>query len=76
MSTDQLLIDAMALPVAERVELAQALWESIDAGLADTDERAAIREAIQRDGELSSGDVAGLSHDEVMKAARQALKCD
>ena len=76
MSTEQLMADAMALPLSERVSLAQALWESIDAGLPDTDERAAITDAIRRDRELSSGSVAGRSHEEVMQAARRALECD
>ena len=66
----------MALPLAERVSLAQALWESIDAGLPDIDERAAVTEAIRRDNELSSGEVTGRSHEEVMQAARRALECD
>jgi putative addiction module component (TIGR02574 family) len=74
MTTEQLIADAMALPLAERVSLAQALWESIDAGLPDEDERAAIAEAIRRDQELSSGRVAGRTHEEVMQAARKALK--
>lgn len=60
----------------ERVSLAQAIWESIDAGLPDTDERAAVIEAIRRDNELSSGEVTGRSHEEVMQAARRALECD
>ena len=78
MSTEQLIADAMALPLEERVSLAQALWESIDAGLADTDERAAVNEAIQRDEELSSGKVTGRTHEEVMQTARRALesRCD
>jgi putative addiction module component (TIGR02574 family) len=76
MNTEQLIADAMALPLAERVSLAQALWESIDAGLPDTEERAALNEAIQRDEELSSGRVAGRTHEEVMQAARRALECD
>ena len=76
MSTEQLIADAMALPLAERVSLAQALWESIDAGLPDTEERAAVAEAIQRDEELSSGKVAGRTHEEVVQAARRALECD
>ena len=76
MSTEQLIADAMALPLSERVSLAQALWESIDAGLPDTDERAAIAEAIRRDKELSSSRVAGRSHEEVMRAARRSLECD
>jgi putative addiction module component (TIGR02574 family) len=76
MTTEQLLADAMALPLAERVSLAQALWESIDTGLPDADELAAVNEAIQRDEELSSGKVTGRTHEEVMQAARRALECD
>lgn len=66
----------MALPLAERVSLAQALWESIDAGLPDIDERSAVAQAIQRDEELSSGKVTGRTHEDVMQAARGALECD
>ena len=76
MSTDKLIADAMALPLPERVSLAQALWESIDAGLAAADEHAAVAEAIRRDTELSSGLATGRTHEEVMQAARRALKCD
>jgi putative addiction module component (TIGR02574 family) len=76
MSTEQLIADAMALPLAERVSLAQALWESIDGGLPVTEERDAVSEAIQRNEELSSGKVAGRTHEEVMQAARRALECD
>jgi len=62
----------MALPLAERVSLAQALWESINSGLPDNDEDVAVDEAIRRDKELSSGKAVGRSHEEVMKAARRA----
>lgn len=74
MSTEQLIADAMALPLSERVSLAQALWESIDAGLQDSDQRAAVAEAIRRDKELSTGRVTGRTHEEVMKTARRALE--
>jgi putative addiction module component (TIGR02574 family) len=74
MSTEQLTAEAMALPLKERVSLAQALWESIDAGLPDTAEAAAIAEAIRRDEELSSGAVTARTHEEVMDAARRALE--
>ncbi|HEX3145697.1 MAG TPA: addiction module protein [Pyrinomonadaceae bacterium] len=76
MTTEELIAAAMALPLAERVSLAEALWESVDAGLPESDQDEAIREAIQRDEELSSGKVIGLTHAEVMEAARRALKCD
>ncbi|MDQ3624220.1 MAG: addiction module protein [Verrucomicrobiota bacterium] len=75
MSIQQLTTEAMALPLPERVSLAQALWQSIDAGLADTDERDAVSEAIRRDQELSSGTVVSRTHEEVMQAARRALGC-
>ena len=76
MSTEQLIADAMALPLSERVSLAQALWESIDAGLPNSNESAVVVEAIRRDKELSSGRVTGRTHEEVMEAARRALECD
>jgi putative addiction module component (TIGR02574 family) len=75
MSTEQITSEAMALPLAERVSLAQALWESINSGLPETDERAAVDEAVRRDQELSSGSVTGRSHEEMMKAARRATGC-
>ena len=76
MSTQELKREAMALPLSERVSLAQALWESINAGLADTDEQGALREAIRRDQELSSGVVVGRTHEQVMQAAHRAIGCD
>ena len=75
MSAQEIETAVMALPLSERVSLAQTLWQSIDAGLADTDEREAVREAIRRDEELSSGAVAGRTHEEVMQAARRAIGC-
>ena len=77
MSGKQLTNEAMALPLAERVALAQTLWQSID-GRNDgnlTDEVSwAVAEAKRRDAELSSGQAVGRTHEEVMRAARQALE--
>ncbi len=75
MTTEQLIADEMDLPLAERASLAQALWESTDAGLRDTDESTAAKEAIERDEELSSGKVTGRTHEEVMQTARRTVKC-
>ncbi len=75
MSTQQLTSEAMALPLFERVSLAEALWQSIDAGLADTNDRDAVSEAARRDQELSSGAVIARTHEEVMTAARRAIGC-
>jgi putative addiction module component (TIGR02574 family) len=73
MSPEQIASEAMALPLAERVSLAQALWQSIAAALADSDVDASVREAIRRDAELSSGTVTVRTHEAVMKAARRVL---
>jgi len=75
MITQQLTTEAMALPLSERVMLAQALWQSIDAGLSNTDEQMAVRDAVRRDQELSAGTVVGRTHEEVMQAARRAIGC-
>ena len=75
MSAQELTSEAMALPLPERVSLAQALWESIDAALAEVPEDAVLREAIRRDQELASGSAAGRTHEEVLKAARRSIGC-
>ena len=75
MSNQQLTTAAMALPLAERVSLAQSLWQIIDSGLADTTERDAVRTALKRDAELTSGAAKGRTHDEMMQAARRAIGC-
>lgn len=73
--TDQVL----SFPVAERVFLAQKLWESLEereyTGTAD-DEMEALIEAKKRDAELSKGKVEGHSHKEVMEAAYKAIQGD
>ena len=76
MSTQQLIAEAMSLPLAEKVSLAQALWQSIDADLVDTSAHEAARQAVRRDQELSSGAVVGHKHEEVMQAARRAIGCE
>jgi putative addiction module component (TIGR02574 family) len=75
MSTQQLTIKAMALPISERVSLAQALWQSIDGGLEAAKDRDALAEAIRRDNEISSGVVQERTHEEVMRAAWRAVGC-
>ena len=75
MSAQELTSEAMALPLPERVSLAQALWESIDAALAEVPEDTAVCEAIRRDQELSSGSAVGRTHEEVLKAARRSIGC-
>lgn len=75
MSTEQLTTEAMALSLPERVSLAQALWESIDAGLPDMNEHDAVGEAVRRDEGLSSGAAVGRTYEDVMAAAKRAIGC-
>ena len=63
----------MALPLAERVVLAQKLWASLDEGLTEPDDRSLMAEVLRRDEELTTGAVTGRTHAEVMAAARRAI---
>lgn len=78
MSTDDLVQQLVALPLPDRVTVAQALWESIDEdlgeGIADN-EAQAIQAALRRDAELTAQAVAGRTHEDVMEAVRRALAC-
>ena len=77
MSTKELAREAMALPLAERIALAQSLWQSIEgrpAGKVADEVDWAVREADRRDTELSSGQASGRTHEEVMRAARKAIE--
>ena len=79
MSTQEITEQALALPLLDQVELAQALWRHIDNRTGDdpaTEERQALDEVKRRDAELSSGRVTGRSHQQVMETARRALRCD
>ena len=78
MSREQLTEAVMALPLAERVSLAQELWESIQGTnlrSAQQAEQEALAEAQRRDAELSSGAAAGRTHEQVMEAMRRAIGC-
>ncbi len=76
MASRQLTEQAMALPLPERVDLAEALWQSIGQGLRAGGEAEAIENATRRDAEMTSGAVSGRTHEDVMHAARRAIGCD
>jgi hypothetical protein len=78
MSANQLTAKALALPLKQRVGLAQTLWRSIEHNLPETldgTEAGAVAAARRRDEELGSGRVVGRTHQQVMAAARKALRC-
>ncbi len=69
---------ALALAAEERVLLALRVWESLsdaDRAAASSIESEMIEEVRRRDDELSSGAVSGRSHEDVVAAARRALRC-
>lgn len=77
MSNEELTRKALALPLSDRIDLAQALWHSIEELAEDRDnaeERKALEQARKRDRELASGAVEGRTHQQVMEAARRALR--
>ena len=79
MSNEHLTDQALALPLPQRVALAEILWQSIadEPGTEAADEeREAILLAKRRDAELRRGVVPGRTHEQVMEAARRVIGCD
>ena len=74
MSIDQIVPEALKLAPRDRARLAEALWESLEdpffLGSEQADD-AARALAIQRNEELSSGAVAPISHEQLMKRLRE-----
>ena len=65
----------LGLPVRSRALLADLLLDSLDEGTAEANEHAWIEVARQRDREITAGRVDGKTHEQVMGAARKALRC-
>jgi putative addiction module component (TIGR02574 family) len=74
MSTAQIKELALKLSPDERADLAQALWESLDASFFPISEEF-LAELEQRDRKISSGEVVCPTHDEVMAKARRVSGC-
>ena len=75
-SMAQLTDHLLSLPIGDRVILAQKLWESLDGppGVdgSQEDVRALVR---QRAADVAEGRVQTVSHEEVMRRAREELQC-
>lgn len=74
MSIDQIVSEALRLPVKQRALLAESLWESIedpfDANVAIDDNAEAVL-AVERDRQIESGEVVAVPHDEMMTQLRR-----
>jgi hypothetical protein len=74
MSIDQIAPEALKLPTRERALLAASLWESIEDPFelsVDLDDEASLNLAVKRDQEIESGQVAAVSHQDLMRRLRQ-----
>lgn len=76
MSSEQLTQEALALPIKERVRLAQRLWDSLAEGLPGKplSDDELVQLARERCREFDSGEEPEIPYNEVMEAARKALQ--
>ena len=70
---DQLTEEAMQLPVASRILLAEKLVESLDSEEPDEIQRLWIAEAIQRRDEIRSGKVQAVPGEQVLDEVRRLV---
>jgi len=68
--------EPLALPVAERVVLAQRVWNSAEHFASSEIEKAWMDEAGRRWLEIEEGKAQCLPADEVMRRARESLEAD
>jgi len=68
--------EALALPVEERVVLAQRVWNSVEHFASSEIEKAWMDEADRRWVEIEEGKAQCLPADEVMRRARESLEAD
>jgi putative addiction module component (TIGR02574 family) len=69
---DSLTSQALALPVEQRFELAQRLWQSVE-GQLDEDEEL-FAEIARRDAEMDAGAVKPIPFDQAMREIRDSLQ--
>ena len=74
MRIDEIAPEALKLPTRERALLAASLWESIEDPFelsVDLDDEASLNLAEKRGQEIESGQVAAVSHQDLMRRLRQ-----
>jgi len=71
---DEIIVDAMRLPLRDRVRLAQQLASSLDDEVETSVEALWFAEAERRLEELRTGKVEGVDSDEALQNARKALE--
>ena len=69
---DSLTTQMLALPLDDRLELAQRLWQSLEGQLSEDEELFA--EIERREADVASGAVKPIPYDEAMRAVRESLQ--
>lgn len=75
MSVKEISVQALKLPARSRALLADLLLDSLDECSAEANERAWLALARKRDADITKRRVSCKTHTEIMKAAREALRC-
>jgi hypothetical protein len=68
-------LQILELPQRSRALLADVILDSLDEQPENSNDRAWLKIAYKRDGEISAGKVKCKSHDEIMNSVRMKLKC-
>ena len=74
MSIDEIVSEALRLPIQQRALLAESLWESLEdsfEGTVVSDDTAAAALAVERDRQIDTGEVRAIPHDEIMARLRR-----
>jgi hypothetical protein len=72
MSIDEIVAEALRLPVEQRALVAESLWESIeDPFETPMDDATATALAIERDRQMEAGEVTPVLHAEMMRRLRR-----
>ena len=74
-SVKDITSSALNLPRRSRALIADLLLDSLDEGAAESYETEWLEVARNRDTELTEGTIASTSHEKVMAAAREAVRC-
>ena len=72
---ERLRDDLLTLPVESRASLAQALIKSLDDSVDDNAESLWLEEIRRRDAEIRSGTAKLKPADQVLREARELLRC-
>ncbi|MCJ8328746.1 MAG: hypothetical protein HRT89_05820 [Lentisphaeria bacterium] len=66
----------LGLPIEDRIELAESLWESVEGSNLFDSKIDMLELSVERDLEIQEENIQMIGHEEVMKEAKQILSDD